>query len=89
MHGNDIIEILKALADTTRLDIVRQLVKAKDCTSCSQVREASTLSQPAMSHHLNKLVEAGVVIETRRGKEKDYELNNELLQVHGIDAARL
>lgn len=88
MH-DETLTILKALADPTRLDIIKQLACVSRGTPCSTVRNTSTLSQPTMSHHLHKLVEAGVVLEHKSGKEKSYELNKELLHSHGLDADKL
>jgi ArsR family transcriptional regulator len=88
MHEQTIV-ILKALSDPTRLDIVRRLAKKVHSESCSQVSSCSSLSQPAMSHHLCKLVEAGVVLEQKNGKEKFYLLNTKLLLQNGINASKL
>ena len=60
------IQLLAALADPTRLEILRQLagsaeVCACDFTSCCDVR------QPTVSHHLRILKEAGVIESERRG----------------------
>jgi DNA-binding transcriptional ArsR family regulator len=50
---------------------------------------STKLSQPAMSHHFNKLVDAGVVSEEKRGTQKLYELNTALLKSIGIDVTKL
>lgn len=60
------IRLLAALADPTRLEILRELagspeVCACDFTSCCDV------SQPTVSHHLKVLREAGAVVSERRG----------------------
>jgi ArsR family transcriptional regulator, arsenate/arsenite/antimonite-responsive transcriptional repressor len=60
------VRLLQALADPTRLAIVRELaaaveVCACDLTICCDVR------QPTVSHHLKVLREAGVVESERRG----------------------
>jgi ArsR family transcriptional regulator, arsenate/arsenite/antimonite-responsive transcriptional repressor len=60
------VRFFQALADPTRLAIVRELagapeVCACDFTSCCDVR------QPTISHHLKVLREAGVVETERRG----------------------
>jgi ArsR family transcriptional regulator len=60
------VGLFQALADPTRLAIVRELagspeVCACDFTSCCDVR------QPTVSHHLRVLREAGVVESERRG----------------------
>lgn len=90
MTNTDSITILKALADKTRLDIVRTLVRDRDDTaSCAKVSTCSTLSQPAMSHHFKKLVEAGVLNERKVGTEKIYELNSAALAHIGIDPKKL
>lgn len=90
MTSTDSIMVLKALADKTRLDIVRTLVRDRDDTaSCAEVSTCSTLSQPAMSHHFKKLVEAGVLNERKVGTEKIYELNSKLLTRIGIDPKKL
>lgn len=85
--------VFKSLADETRLSIVRRLaedkceVKSADIiNSCAEFHK---LSQPAMSHHFKKLVDADVLIEHKNGVEKSYELNYELLFSVGIDAGRL
>ena len=62
----DDVKILQAIAEPTRLAIVRQLasggeVCACDFTSCCDV------SQPTVSHHLKVLREAGVISGERRG----------------------
>jgi ArsR family transcriptional regulator len=91
MHDDPTIAVFKALADKTRLDIVRTLVKdtADHRASCNDVSSCSDLSQPAMSHHFRKLVDAGVILESKKGTEKFYELNEELLRSLGINAQKL
>lgn len=90
MFMNNNVNIFKALADHTRLDIVRKLAKKpKDCASCSEVSSVSSLSQPAMSHHFKKLVDAGVITERKQGTEKIYELNLDVLVSVGIDPEKL
>lgn len=86
------VDILKALADETRLGIVRKLVReqgtAKSCDirACASVAQ---LSQPAMSHHFSKLVDAGVLLEQKQGTEKIYSINQAALHRLGLDVAKL
>lgn len=89
MHEHDVTAIFKALADKTRLDIVRQLAQHGCAASCGSVSNASPLSQPAMSHHFGKLVEAEVITEHKEGKQKYYRLNTPLLESCGIDVNKL
>jgi ArsR family transcriptional regulator len=60
------VRFFAALADPTRLAILRELagadqVCACDFTSCCDVR------QPTVSHHLRVLREAGIIESERRG----------------------
>jgi DNA-binding transcriptional ArsR family regulator len=86
------VEVLKALADETRLSIVQKLlheggvVASCDILACASVHK---LSQPAMSHHFGKLVDAGVIIESKQGTQKLYELNIDLLTAAGITTTNL
>ena len=86
------VELLKALADETRLGIVRKLVrssgtaKSSDICACASVTH---LSQPAMSHHFSKLVDAGVLLEHKQGTEKIYTINHAALSKVGVDITKL
>lgn len=83
------IAMFKALADETRLGIIKRLAREKYGSSCSNVSTCSNLSQPAMSHHFKKLVEAGIIKESKHGTEKFYELDTKQLNAHGIDIKKL
>ncbi|PMC40203.1 ArsR family transcriptional regulator [Bacillus sp. UMB0899] len=65
--------ILKLLGDKTRLTIVKML-DSNDYCVCEFV-EIFKASQPAISQHLRKLKDAGIVKETRRGQWIIYSLN--------------
>lgn len=85
-------QVLKALADEVRLSIVRKLAQNTnatcgcDVTACKSV---PAMSQPTMSHHFSKLVEAGVLLEEKRGTQKMYTLNTALLESMGINVSKL
>ncbi len=90
MHNDNTVTVLKALADPTRLKLVRELADspAKQ-ESCGKLSADACLSQPAMSHHFAKLVGAGVILEHKEGKQKSYKLNRQLLAQCGIVPERL
>jgi ArsR family transcriptional regulator, arsenate/arsenite/antimonite-responsive transcriptional repressor len=67
--------ILKLMGDKTRLSMLGLLVK-NDCCVCEFV-EIFQMSQPAISQHLRKLKDAGLVKEQRRGQWIFYSLNRE------------
>ena len=83
------VQVLKALADPTRLELVRSVVKGGCSSSCGSVSASIQLSQPAISHHFGKLVDAGVLLEQKDGTQKYYTVNYELLTAIGIDAHKL
>lgn len=84
---------MKALADEIRLGIVRELAAAHEpVPSCDIVQACSTrtkLSQPAMSHHFSKLVDAGVLIEEKQGTQKLYRVDAAYLASLGVDVTKL
>ena len=89
----DTAQILKSMADDTRLAIIRKLATKTDEVACKEIVNdcsiALQLSQPTMSHHLARLVQTGVVLERKLGKEKFYKLNHELLLSSGINPEKL
>ena len=82
------ILLLAALADPTRMEIVRELagspeVCACDFTSCCDV------SQPTVSHHLRVLRNAGVVTSERRGNWVFYRLAPNVAERLGAIAGQM
>lgn len=67
--------ILKLLGDKTRLTMVK-ILDSNDCCVCEFVEIFKT-SQPAISQHVRKLKDAGIVRETRRGQWVIYSLNKD------------
>lgn len=67
--------ILKLLGDKTRLTMVK-ILDSHNCCVCEFVEMFKT-SQPAISQHLRKLKDLGIVKETRRGQWIIYSLNKE------------
>lgn len=60
------VKILQAIAEPTRLAIVRQLASTGEVCACD-FTDCCGVSQPTVSHHLKVLREAGVVSCERRG----------------------
>lgn len=61
-------EVLFALSDPARLDIVRQLATQQTEVTCQAV--ALDMPKSTRSHHLKVLREAGIVFTVPRGREK-------------------
>ncbi len=64
---------LKALADETRLAVVRHLM-SQPC-HVGDIQEALGVEQSLLSHHLRTLRDAGIVEATRNGKAMLYRLS--------------
>jgi ArsR family transcriptional regulator len=67
--------ILKLLGDKTRLSMVG-LMAINECCVCEFV-EIFNMTQPAISQHLRKLKDSGLVNEKRRGQWIIYSLNSD------------
>lgn len=70
-----VAQILKLLGDKTRLTMIK-LLETNDCCVCEFVG-IFNMSQPAISQHLRKLRDAGVVKESRRGQWIFYSINKD------------
>ncbi len=64
---------LKALADETRLAVVRHLMKGP--CHVGELQAAMGIEQSLLSHHLRSLREAGIVESERDGKAVLYRLS--------------
>src|SRR3954471_17642760 len=61
-------EVFRALADSTRRDILRRC--ASDEPSVSRLAQAYPMSFAAVQKHVAVLERAGLVVKVRRGREK-------------------
>ncbi|KUP08278.1 ArsR family transcriptional regulator [Bacillus coahuilensis m2-6] len=67
--------VLKLLGDKTRLSMVKML-DTNDCCVCEFVAIFNA-SQPAISQHIRKLKDVGIVKEERKGQWVMFSLNKE------------
>ena len=70
---------LKALADSNRLTLLACLKQGEVCV-CEFV-DILKVSQPAVSQHLRKLKEAGIIAERKAGTWKHYRLADDLTPI--------
>lgn len=66
---------LKAVADLNRLKILACLKKGEVCVC--DFTDVLGISQPAVSQHLRKLKEAGIIKERKVGTWKHYRISEE------------
>lgn len=75
---SDTPEIFKALGDPTRLRIVEMLASNGEMCVC-KIMEQLGMTQPAVSHHLAKLKNVGLVRARKEGQWKHYSLCRDTL----------
>jgi ArsR family transcriptional regulator, arsenate/arsenite/antimonite-responsive transcriptional repressor len=64
----DLAQLLKALADPTRLRLVSMVAAHEDGEACvCELTELLGLTQPTISHHLKVLIDAGILTRDKRG----------------------
>ncbi len=66
-------KVFKALNDDTRREILR-LLREKDLTA-GEIAEHFQISKPSISHHLDILKQAKMVIPERKGQFISYSIN--------------
>jgi ArsR family transcriptional regulator, arsenate/arsenite/antimonite-responsive transcriptional repressor len=71
--------VFKALADPHRVKIVNLLAASPDPVCVCEFTGPLGLSQPTVSHHLKKLVEAGLLEREQRGTWAWYSLDRDAL----------
>lgn len=71
-------DVLKALGDPTRLEMVAILRDAKEPVCICDLTGTFDLSQPTVSHHMARLREAGLVQSEKRGIWSFYRLRTDL-----------
>ncbi len=65
----DLAQVLKALADPTRLRLVSMVAAHEGGEACvCELTDPLGLTQPTISHHLKILVDAGIFTRDKRGK---------------------
>ncbi len=69
--------LFKALNDATRREIL-ELLKDKDLTA-GEIADQFNISKPSISHHLDLLRQAGLVISVKEGQFIYYSLNTTVM----------
>lgn len=71
--------VFSALASEPRLQIVELL--ARRTVQCQEILSQINLSQPAVSYHLTKLEQAGVLQKERQGTRNCYRLQKGVVEL--------
>jgi ArsR family transcriptional regulator len=72
------VDVLKALADPTRLQMIGMLKRAQQPVCICDFTAAFNFTQPTISHHMAKLRAAGLVDVSRKGIWSYYRLRPQL-----------
>ena len=73
-------DLLKVVSDPTRLQLLSLIAGSAEGEACvADLVEPLGLRQPTISHHLKRMVEAGLLVKTRRGSYSWYSIVPERL----------
>jgi ArsR family transcriptional regulator, arsenate/arsenite/antimonite-responsive transcriptional repressor len=72
--------LFKALGDPARVRIVNLLARADEPVCVCELTPVMGLSQPTVSHHLKKLVQAGLLEREQRGVWAYYRLDRDAFE---------
>ncbi|CAM3685263.1 autorepressor SdpR family transcription factor [Mucilaginibacter galii] len=70
-------KLFKALNDPTRREIL-EMLKEKDLTA-GEIADRFHISKPSISHHLDLLRQAGLVVSVKEGQFISYSLNTTVM----------
>jgi ArsR family transcriptional regulator, arsenate/arsenite/antimonite-responsive transcriptional repressor len=73
-------ELFKALSDPARVRALNLLATSDEPVCICNLVEPLGLSQPTVSHHMKKLLDAGVVEREQRGKWAYFSLKREAVE---------
>jgi ArsR family transcriptional regulator len=78
----EIEKISKALGDPYRLKIMDLINKEKDWMQCGCIVNNFDLAQSTVSHHVNQLVDADLLIADKDGRNVKYHVNKEVFSAY-------
>ena len=78
MDLKTIERISKAIGDPHRIKIL-QAVKKQGCMPCADICDMIDLTQSSISHHVKQLVDAGLLIPEKEGRNVKYTLDKKVL----------
>ena len=73
-------ELFKALGDPTRVRILNLIARSGGEVCACDLNEPVGLAQPTVSHHLKRLVDAGLLEREQRGKWAFFSLNRDAVE---------
>lgn len=90
LNDEHLHRIARALADSRRYELLRQIGKAGDTLACEDLRaECCEVTAATVSHHMKELEAAGLVESHREGKFVKYSLRRDVLQAYLATMAQI
>ncbi len=84
----DLVKVMKALSDETRISMVLNLINEGE-VACNDFSKNYKLSQPTLSHHYKKLIDANVILARKEGVNQYYSINLTFLKRLGLDLKQI
>ena len=80
-QAESMARVFKALSDPTRVRLLSLIAASEDGEACiCDLMDPVGLSQPTVSHHMSKLVDAGLATREQRGRWAYYSVVPEALE---------
>ena len=79
-EANATAELFRALGDPARVRIVNLVATSDESVCACELYEPLGLAQPTVSHHLKKLVDAGLLEREQRGKWAYFTLKRDAVE---------
>jgi ArsR family transcriptional regulator len=79
MELKKIEKISKALGDPYRLKIMEMVKSQNEWVQCSCISSTINLAQSTISHHVNQLVDADLLIAEKDGRNVQYQVNKDVM----------
>jgi ArsR family transcriptional regulator len=81
VRATSVATAAKTLSDPIRVEILDLLRQADGQVCQCELHPLFDISQPTLSHHMKKLVDADLIEVERRGKWAYYSINDQALEV--------
>jgi ArsR family transcriptional regulator len=72
----------KALADSSRVKMLKKIGQSAEAPTCTCIRESLDLAPATISHHLKELENAGLLQVERHGKFSRLSLRRDVLKAY-------
>ena len=79
--------VSRALSDPRRVALLESIGSAPEY-SCSELCKEAGVSKGTVSHHMDVLVKAGLIVERRRGQFMFYEVRRDVIAAYAAELIR-